>query len=157
MSDHQISAAWTDEFNVPSPEQLRKELTDESCPVFDELRALLGGHDGVVEQPRWYGDCWHWTLSYLLDEQALMDPSAEWEPLALIIPSPEDVQLAMWLDPDFVESINTRRLKRGVREGLELGCPPFTTRWGIWSIPSPGLMAELAGLIKQKIAWMRTD
>ena len=110
-----------------------------------------------MEHPRWYGDGWHWTLSYLLDEQQLMEPSDDWQPLALIIPAPEDVQLAMWLDQDFVESINTRRLKRGVREGLELGCPPFTTQWGIWSIPSPGLMIELASLIKQKIAWMRSD
>ncbi|MCH2153838.1 MAG: hypothetical protein MK089_10910 [Phycisphaerales bacterium] len=156
MTEIQKPACWTDEFNVPTPEMLRGELTEESQPIFDELRKLLNEFDGVEEQCRWYGDCWHWTLAYLLDEQNLKDPSDDWEPLALIIPAPEDVQLAMSLTPEFVASINVRRLKRGVREGLELGCPPFTTRWGVWSIPTPGLMAELAGVIKQKVAWNRT-
>ncbi|MCH2133566.1 MAG: hypothetical protein MK116_07435 [Phycisphaerales bacterium] len=156
MTEIQKPVIWTDEFNVPTPEALRSELVPESCEVFDELRKMLNGYSGMEERCRWYGDCWHWTLSYLLDEQAFMEPSEEWEPMALIIPAPEDVQLAMSIDPEFVASINTRRLKRGVREGLELGCKPFTTRWAVWSIPTPGLMTELAGLVKQKVAWLRS-
>lgn len=156
MTEIQKPACWTDEFNVPTPDALRRELVEESREVFDQLRKLMNGFEGVQEQCRWYGDCWHWTLAYLLDEQAIRDPSDDWEPLGLVIPAPEDVQLAMSLDNDFVASLNTRRLKRGVRDGLELGSSPFTTRWGVWSISTPGLLAELAGLVKQKIAWMRT-
>ena len=74
---------------------------------------------------------------------------------ALIIPSPEDVQLAVALDMEFVDSINTRRMKRAVRDGLSLGQPPFNTRWGVWSIPLPGVLVELNSIVKQKVAWMR--
>ncbi|MBG83810.1 MAG: hypothetical protein CMJ40_04600 [Phycisphaerae bacterium] len=156
MAEIQKPASWTDEFNVPTPEALRKELVEESTETFDQLRKLMNGFDGVTEDCRWYGDCWHWSLTYLLDEQPFREPSDEWDPLALIIPAPEDVQLAISMTPEFASSINTRRLKRGVRDGLELGSPPFTTRWAVWSIPTPGLLPELAGLIKQKIAWLRT-
>ena len=149
-------SVWSEQFNTPTIATLRGALDDQAIQLFDQALAMFQGLDEIVDSIRWYGDCWHWTLGYLLDEQNLKDPSEDWEPLALIIPAPEDVQLAMALTPEFVASINTRRLKRGVREGLELGCPPFTTRWGVWSIPTPGLMAELAGLMKQKVAWMRT-
>jgi hypothetical protein len=156
MAEIQKPVSWTDEFNVPTPESLRKELVEESTETFDQLRKLMNGFDGITEDCRWYGDCWHWSLTYLLDEQPFREPSDEWEPLALIIPAPEDVQLAISMTPEFSSTINTRRLKRGVRDGLELGSPPFTTRWAVWSIPTPGLLPELAGLVKQKIAWLRT-
>ena len=156
MTEIQKPACWTDEFNVPTPEALRAELVDESKSLFDKLRKEMSGFDGVQESCRWYGDCWHWTLAYLLDEQSLRDPSDEWDPLALIIPAPEDVQLAMSLEPEFVSTLNTRRLKRSVRDGLELGSPPFSTRWAVWSISTPGILTELLGLVKQKIAWLRS-
>jgi hypothetical protein len=135
--------AWDDRYNQPTVDQLRQGLDSDTGKLFDALREFLRDLKDVSETTVWYGECWRWTVEYRLAERA--------EPLALLIPSPEDLQLALPINPDFTEALPSRPLKRAVREGLELGLEPFDTRWGVWSISYPKLVDELASLIEVKL------
>jgi hypothetical protein len=136
--------AWDDRYNCPTAEQLRQGLNGEPGKLFDALRNFLRDLEDVSETTVWYGECWRWSLEYRLTDHS--------EPLAVLIPSPEDLQLALPINPHLTEALPARPLKRAVREGLELGLEPFDTRWGVWSITYPKLVEELASLVEIKLA-----
>lgn len=144
-------SSWKDEFNIPSVADLRGDLPAIAADLFDASRAGMLEFDALIEQPKWFGDCWFWTLAYFLQGEA----TKEDKPLALIIPATEDLQIAAPLDEEFLGSLNTRRMKRAVRDGLELSTPPYSTRWAIWSIPAPNMLEDVMQIVKQRLAWMR--
>lgn len=135
--------AWEKRFNRPTVEKLREALEPESAALFDALRDHLVGLDGVTEDFSWKGDCWRWTLEYQTDHSD--------DPLAVLVPSPADLQLAVPLEPNFTRSLPTRRMKRAVRDGLDLAQEPFDTRWGVWSIQAESLLKDVIGLVQQKL------
>ena len=134
---------WKDHFNQPAAGQLRKALPAEAAETFDNLRKHLLALDGVEERLGWYGHCWHWTLVYQTAHAK--------DPLAVVIPSPEDLQLAIPLEPGFAKSLPLKRMKRAVREGLDLAREPFDTRWAVWSLQMPRLIDDLIDLIDLKL------
>lgn len=134
---------WTDRFNQPTAQTLRAGLNSASARLFDDARKRLMEIDGIREEAAWYGDCWRWILVYRIE-------TAE-APLAAIVPSPTDLQLAVPVDPEFLRSISTSRMKRAVRDGLELASEPFDTRWGVWSLQPGTLLSDLQDLINQKL------
>ncbi len=136
-------AAWEDRFNRPTIEALRASLSPAAAKLFTQLRRHLLALDGVTEGFSWHGDCWRWTIEYYTDHSD--------EPLALLVPSPTDLQLAMPLEREFVRSLSMRRMKRSVREGIGLAQDPFDTRWGVWSIETEGLLEDLTDLIEHKL------
>ncbi len=136
-------AAWEDRFNRPTIEALRASLSSAAAKLLTQLRRHLLALDGVTEGFSWHGDCWRWTIEYYTDHSD--------EPLALLVPSPTDLQLAMPLEREFVRSLSMRRMKRSVREGIGLAQDPFDTRWGVWSIQSEGLLEDLTDLIEHKL------
>ena len=136
-------AAWEDRFNRPTIGALRASLSSAAAKLFTQLRRHLLALDGVTEGFSWHGDCWRWTIEYYTDHSD--------EPLALLVPSPTDLQLAMPLEREFVRSLPMRRMKRSVREGIGLAQDPFDTRWGVWSIQSEGLLEDLTDLIEHKL------
>ncbi len=135
--------AWEDRFNRPTVARLRTALTEDSPRLFDQLRRALLGIDGVSESFAWHGACWRWTIEYHTEHSE--------EPLALVVPSPEDLQLAVPLDRDFVRSLSMRRMKRGIKDGIGLAQDPFDTRWGVWSVQSESLLDDLSDLLELKL------
>ncbi len=95
-----------------------------------------------LEHVAWHGECWHWTIEFR--------PCATASPAALIIPAPENLQLAMPVTREFVQSLPLRRLKKAVREGIELASEPFDTQMAIWSIASTGLVSDLQDLLNRQ-------
>ncbi len=136
-------AAWEDRFNRPTIETLRASLSSAAARLLTQLRRHLLALDGVTEGFSWHGDCWRWTIEYYTDHSD--------EPLALLVPSPTDLQLAMPLEREFVRSLSMRRMKRSVREGIGLAQDPFDTRWGVWSIQTEGLLEDLTDLVEHKL------
>jgi hypothetical protein len=136
--------AWTDRFRSPSPEELRESLRPNLRHSFDVLRKRLQSLEGAREDVTWYGDCWHWSLEY---RTRLSN-----DPLAVLVPAPTDVQLALPLDRDFTRSLPLQRMKRAVRDGLDLVQEPYESRWGVWSITSAALIDELQDLVEMKLA-----
>lgn len=134
---------WTDRFNEPTPRQLRNGLPTEVISLFDRARAHLRGLKGINECTAWYGHCWRWAIEYRTSEQE--------DPLAILIPSPSDLQLAMPLDPAFLTALPINRLKRAVRDGLDLARDPFDTRWGVWSLQTEPIVEELERLIDRRL------
>lgn len=139
-----VRSPWSDRFREPTTRQLRDELPGKVRHVFDAVRKRLLEIDGVREQFAWYGECWHWSIEY---RTRLSD-----EPLAVVIPSPQDLQLALPLDREFTSSLQLKRMKRAVRDGLELAQEPFDTRWGIWSLGGTGMLDDLQDLIERKLS-----
>ena len=134
---------WKDRFNRPAVDRLREGLADDAIAIFDELREALLGLEGVEETLAWYGHSWYWTIAYRTRH-------AE-EPLAVIIPSPDDLQLAAPVDADFFKSLSFKRMKRSLREGLDLAREPFHTRWAVWSVQAPRLSDDVIDLIEAKL------
>jgi len=133
---------WQDRFNEPTPYQLRCGLPEMSAKLFDRMRSRLRDLDGIEEGVAWYGVCWRWAIEFRLDDDA--------DPLAILIPSPDDLQFAMLLDPAFITSLPLRRMKRVVRDGLDLASEPFDTRWGVWSIQQDSVAEDLEDLAARR-------
>ncbi|MHC5002159.1 MAG: hypothetical protein ACYTJ0_03470 [Planctomycetota bacterium] len=135
--------AWVDRFATPTIKTLRKPLPAEARPLFDRIHKALSGLEGIRESFAWYGEGWNWTIEFRTKRSS--------EPLAVLIPSPTDLQLAIPLDPDFTRSLPLKRMKRAIRDGLELAQEPFDTRWGVWSLQAPGMVADLEDLVTRKL------
>jgi hypothetical protein len=135
--------AWTDRFNTPTVEQLRASMPSNVRPVFDSLRTYLGELENTRESFAWHGDCWRWTLEY--------HSRLSSDPLAVIVPCPTDLQLAMPVSREFFQSLPMKRLKRAIRDGLELAQEPFDSRWGIWSVNGTSLLDDLQDLVEMKL------
>jgi hypothetical protein len=135
--------AWENRFNQPTVSRLRAALDDESARLFDVLRGHLLELHGVTEGFAWRGDCWRWTIEYRVKRNE--------DPLAIVIPSPTDLQLVVPMDREFARSLTSRRMKRAVRDGVDLAQDPFDTRWGVWSIHAEGLLEEVVDLIELKL------
>ncbi|MHC4414549.1 MAG: hypothetical protein ACYS0G_04625 [Planctomycetota bacterium] len=135
--------AWEDRFNRPTVENLRAALEPPSAKLFSLLRRQLRELDGVREQLAWHGDCWRWTIEYRTRHSD--------DPLAVLVPSPTDLQLAVPLEREFTRSIPTRRMTRALRDGLGLAQEPFDTRWGVWSIQTAAILGDVVDLIELKL------
>lgn len=138
---------WVDRFAKPTAKELREPMAGDVKRVYDSVRKHLLMLDGVREELVWYGECWRWCLEY----RTRLSP----DPLAVIVPSPQDLQLALPLDTEFTSSLPIKRMKRVVRDGLELAQEPFDTRWGVWSLGGNGLLDELQDLIELKLTHLR--
>lgn len=135
--------AWTDRFRQPTLRELRLGLEPDARSLFDAMHKYLVQLDGVKERLAWYGDCWQWSIEY---RTRLSD-----DPLAVIVPSPTDLQLALPLEREFANAVPVKRMKRAIRDGLELAREPFDTRWGVWSITAVNLIDDLQDLIELKL------
>lgn len=136
---------WEDRFNEPSLKDLRQGLPDPFADLFDaacrELEAICGGRRHIV----WHGSCWKWTLGFSARRR---------KPLAVVIPNPQDFQIAMRVEPGFVASVWDRRMKRAVRDGLGLAADPFDTDWGVWTITSQAMLRDVIKLIRDNVAYL---
>jgi hypothetical protein len=140
-------SAWVDRFNKPTAEQLRSGLrTETAVGLFDALRTKFKQFPGVAEDTRWFGDCWFWSVAY---QSSLTE-----EPLAVIVPAPDDLQVAMPLERDLANKLASTRMKRLVRDGFELAAEPFHTQWGVWSITYPSLVDDVLQIVKQRIKFL---
>lgn len=135
---------WQDRFSEPGMAALRAGLGQDAQSVFDRIRAELLAVKGMTERVAWYGLCWCWCLEYRQRGDA--------DPVGLIIPSPTDLQFAMPLEQAFVSSLPYRRLKRGIREGLDLGRAPFDTRWAVWSVGQAPSIDDLSDLLARRLS-----
>ena len=135
--------AWEDRFNRPRVAKLRAALDADAAKLFDHLREHLLALEEVSEDLAWHGDCWRWTVEYRTEHSE--------EPLAVLVPSPADLQLAVPLEPEFIRSLPMRRMKRALRDGVGLAQEPFDTRWGVWSVQAEGLLDDLVDLVETKL------
>jgi hypothetical protein len=143
LKQHQERIAWEDRFKRPTSDRLREALPAPAARLFDQVRQEILALDRIEESYAWHGECWRWTVEFRTSRRG--------DPLAILIPCPDDLQLAIPLEREFTRTLPVRRMKRAVRDGLELARDPFDTRWGVWSIQSPSLLADLADLLSMKL------
>lgn len=142
MSEQYVRRAWDDRFTQPAVEQLRADLADDAAGMFDRLREHMQGLKGIKENVEWYGPCWRWAVEFR--------GSGADDPLALLIPSPEDLQLAMPFERKVIEAIPVDQMKRAIRDGLDLAREPFDTRWGVWSVQFANMLDDLIVVVDEK-------
>ena len=133
--------AWEDQFNEPTIPALRAALDADTTRLFDSVHRSLLAIDGVGTSFVWHGASWRWTIEYRT--RGCKDA------LAVLVPSPENLQLAIPLERELARSLSGKRLKRAVRDGLELAADPFDTRWGVWSIQA-GMVDDVIDLVELK-------
>jgi hypothetical protein len=134
-------SAWENRFHPPTLDGLRGGLASGMTKLFDSVHKQLSGLEGVGTTFAWRGESWRWTIEYRTRRSE--------EPLAVLVPSPENLQLAVPFERELAQSISTRRMKRAVRDGLELAQDPFDTHWGVWSL-QPGLIEDVVDLVELK-------
>lgn len=139
----QQRSPWSDYFNEPTLQQLREGYDEEPIKLFDTVMKKLGEFKAHSQKMTWYGDGWHWSISYYADDRET--------PLVIIIPNPEDLQLAMPLDRAFINSLDYKQIKKTIRDGLDLANDPFDTNWGIWTIESANILDDLVDLVKLRM------
>ncbi len=132
---------WEDQFNDPTLSGLRRGLNAEATELFDAVHKHLLGLNGVGTSFVWHGANWRWTIEYRIRQSK--------DPIAVVVPSPENLQLAIPLERRLARSLSNKRLKRSVREGLDLAQDPFDTHWGVWSI-QPGMVEDIVDLVETK-------
>lgn len=142
MTKYAPPSIWIDEFNQPTIEGLRKLVILDAKKAFDKAKSKILALGDYETELRWFGDCWFWTIAFVSNNLE--------EPLAIIIPSSEDLQIASPLTHEFIEQLSTRRLKRFVRDGLELAMEPHQTNWAIWSTPTPAAVEDVMPVLKNK-------
>ena len=135
--------AWEARFNEPTASQLRGGLGTDDAKRMDRVRRSLLRMDGVAEGFQWYGECWRWSIEYRTKLSA--------EPLAVLIPSPDDLRLAIPVPGEFLRTLSPSRLPRVVREGLDMARESFDSRWGLWSLDSAVIIDGLIDLIESKL------
>jgi len=149
MTKYAPPSIWTDEFNTPTIESLRNLTINDSKKAFDKAKSKILALENVTVDIKWYGDCWFWSVAFM--------SSFIEDPLAIMIPAEENLQIAAPLTHDFIEQLSTRRLKRFVRDGLELAMPPHRTSWAIWSIPTPAAVEDVMPVLKSKQKYYMKD
>jgi hypothetical protein len=142
---------WQDEFNTPSIDDLRMDLPVPAAELFDATRDFLLEHGGLVEGRRWFGDCWFWTVAYFLEHE----DADEDEPVAIIVPAPDNLQVAAPLDQEFLDQLNTRRMKRAIRDGLDLATEPYSTHWAVWPVAAKNMLEDVTSLLGQRLNWLQ--
>ena len=109
------NSIWMDEFSTPTIESLRGELPAASRSLFDQAKSIFMDLDEIEQGFAWHGDCWHWVITF-----SLADHDDEL-PLGIIIPSPEDLQVAIPMDREVIHVIPQEFIiddQDGIREPL---------------------------------------
>lgn len=68
----------------------------------------------------------------------------------MLIPSPEDLQLAVPFTREVADAVASHTFKRAIRDGLDLCREPFDTRWSVWSVQFANLLNDLVTVIDLK-------
>ncbi|HIA71177.1 MAG TPA: hypothetical protein EYO01_00505 [Phycisphaerales bacterium] len=140
MAKYAPPSIWTDEYNTPDVKDLKKRILEDGSKAIDKLSSKIAALGDVTEEVIWFGDCWFWTIAYMTEYSE--------KPLAIVIPFEEDMQIASQLSHEFIDQLSTRRLKRFVRDGIELAMPPHETEWAIWSAHSPAAVEDVMPVLK---------
>jgi hypothetical protein len=140
MTKYAPPSIWTDEFNPPTVQGLRKLLVEEGIKAFDKTRTKIHALGDVHEEVQWYGECWFWAVAFMTSKSD--------KPLAIIVPFEEDMQIASPLSHEFIDQLSTRRLKRFVRDGIELAMPPHKTEWAVWSAATTAAVEDVMPVLK---------
>lgn len=144
--EHKPCAVWMDRFNKPTLDQIRDSLTAADSALVDAFHEAMQRMKGVSHQFVWHGEGWYWSIEYQHTSDDL--------PLAVLVPAPEDVKVAMPIDPEFTRKISVTRLKRSIRDGLELSLDPFDAKWAMWSLQTGSFIDDLMSLIQRKAKFL---
>ncbi len=136
--------AWEDRFNEPTVRALGEALPSDAHRLFERAHhALEALADQGGANLAWHGPCWRWTIEYRFNRGR--------GTLAVLVPNPVDLQLAAPVNELLLESLPKRRLRRAVRDGLDLASPPFDTNWAIWSVSSVPILDEVLMLLERRL------
>ena len=103
MAKYAPPLIWTDEYNAPSIDGLRNLTINDAKKAFDKAKSKIIALENVDLTVKWYGEGWFWTVAFISE---FTD-----EPLAIMIPAEENLQIASPLTHDFIEQLSTRQIE----------------------------------------------
>lgn len=128
--------AWEDRFTTPTPGELREGLNQEHSGLLEAARERLLGHPGTIENVRWQGLPWRWTLTYCIGSDA-------GKPWAYLVPDPTAPKLAIPLSMGVVGSLPLARMKKHVRDAVLQSRLVDGVYWAQWDITSKSQLGEI--------------
>jgi hypothetical protein len=134
---------WADRFNTPTVDRLATGLPHATVSLFKHARRMLHESGLRCESVAWHGECWKWTVEL----RAIPSGDA----MAILVPSPDNPQIALRVSGEFLATVPMRRLKKAVREGLDLAREPFDTNLAIWYLTSSALVHDLQDLVSRRV------
>lgn len=140
MAKYAHPSIWTDEYNTPTVSGLRERILEDGVLAFDDFCERMSELGDITQEVMWFGDCWFWSIAFMCEHSD--------KPLAVVIPFEEDMQIASPLSHAFIDQLSTRRLKRFVRDGIELAMPPHETEWAVWSAHTKLAIEDIMPVIK---------
>lgn len=136
-------AAWADRFNAPTVDRLVAGLAHVSTSPFRQARRMLHEVGLLNESVAWHGESWKWTVEF---RAFTAGPCS-----AMLVPAPENVQLVIPVTREFLQALPMKRLKKAIREGLELASEPFDTHLAVWPLVAGPAMADLHDLLHRRV------
>ncbi|MFO0874888.1 MAG: hypothetical protein U0575_13080 [Phycisphaerales bacterium] len=97
----------------------------------------------VVESVAWHGESWKWTVEFR--------PFAGGLCSAMLVPAPDNAQLAIPVTREFIQALPMKRLKKAIREGLELASEPFDTHLAVWPLVGGPIISDLHDLLQRRV------
>ena len=66
MAKYAPPSIWTDEYNTPDVKDLKKRILEDGSKAIDKLSSKIAALGDVTEEVIWFGDCWFWTIAYMI-------------------------------------------------------------------------------------------
>ena len=141
---------WTDRFSKPNLKQLRSHYDAAATNLFDEARRSVAEQDDVEERLAWQGLPWRWTLVF-------EHPNDPTRAFAYLVPDPESVKISVPLTTDMIQRLPMRRMKKTIRDGIEMGNRIDSVVWACWDVATENQLQEIMDIVSLKRAFIEDE
>jgi len=125
--------AWHDQFTTPDPDRLVGEIGSQHTAAYAALMKRISALDHLVEELRWMGVPWRWTIAY-------QDSTRD---VAFIIPDPDCPKLSIPIALEQIGRLDSKKLPKTVREGLARARVVGDVAWAEWEVASQAAATDL--------------
>lgn len=141
---------WADRFSKPDLKQLRSHYDKTATELFESARESVAESEAVEVRLAWQGLPWRWTLVY-------EHPNDPTRAFAYLVPDPQGVKISVPLTTDMIQRLPMRRMKKTIRDGIEMGNRINTVVWACWDVGSENQLDEIMDIIKTKLAFIEEN
>jgi len=141
---------WTDRFTKPQIDELSAHYDSVTGNLFDAARRSVSEPEAVEERLEWQGLPWRWTLVF--ERQG--DPTRA---LAYLVPDPQSPKLSIPLTTEMIRLLPLKRMKKTIRDGIEMGNTINSTVWACWDLGSENQLDEILDILSRKLAYIEAN
>lgn len=138
---------WQDRWTQPTLKELLGALGKPLGRTVDKLVQRIDALEGVEHALTWYGPSWKWTVEFTAAPARKGGPR---QPLAYLVPSLAGPQLAVPVSQTLRDLLETKRLRRYVKDGLDGAKRSVDFYWATWAFTNQAEVDLLVDLVQRK-------